>query len=306
MRQNLTDLQRVSEEGENGMIVGTRESALAMAQTVEFKDLLKKMYPDIPCEIQGITSFGDVDLKTHLKDMGGSGVFVRELDEALLSGKVDVTVNSLKDIPVVTDPRITVAAVLPRADTRDACIPMAFEDLVCGTILGTSSVRREWMVKTSRANIRLKPLRGNMNTRLSKLEAGEYSAIIIAKAGLDRLGISENVHPISKEKFIPAAGQGAIAIECRSDDKITLDLLRTLDDPRTRAEVETERAILRYMDAGCSSPIGVNAEINGDTMRILAVSFINSPPVRIDITFPTEERMEKAKEIANRLVGTKR
>ena len=285
------------------MIAGTRESALAMTQTLEFKKRFEKKHPGIACEIQGITSTGDVDLKTHLKDMGGSGVFVRELDEALISGKVDVTVNSLKDIPVVTDPRITVAAVLPRADVRDACIPIAYEDLVCGTILGTSSVRREWMVKTTRANIRLKPLRGNMNTRLAKLEAGEYSAIIMAKAGLDRLGISENVHPISKEKFIPAAGQGAIAVECRSDDKETIELLKALDDPKTRMEVETERDVLRYMNAGCSSPIGVNAEINDDKMRILAVSFVNSPPVRLNITFPVENRKEKAKEVADRLMG---
>ncbi len=285
------------------MIAGTRESALAMTQTLEFKKRFEKRYPGIACEIQGITSTGDVDLKTHLKDMGGSGVFVRELDEALISGKVDVTVNSLKDIPVVTDPRITVAAVLPRADVRDACIPVAYENLICGTILGTSSVRREWMVKTTRANIRLKPLRGNMNTRLAKLEAGEYSAIIMAKAGLDRLGISENVHPISKEKFIPAAGQGAIAVECRSDDKETIELLKALDDPKTRMEVETERDVLRYMNAGCSSPIGVNAEINDEEMRILAVSFVNSPPVRLDITFPVENRKEKAKEVADRLMG---
>lgn len=287
------------------MIAGTRESALAMAQTMEFKARFEKVHPGVLCEVQGITSSGDVDLKTHLKDMGGSGVFVRELDDALISGKVDVTVNSLKDIPVVTDPRITVAAILPRADVRDACIPMAFEDMVCGTILGTSSVRREWMVKTSRANIRLKPIRGNMNTRLAKLDAGEYSAIIMAKAGLDRLGISENVHPISKEKFIPAAGQGAIAVECRSDDVETLELLKTLDDPKTRAEVETERAVLKHMNAGCSSPIGVNAEITEDTMRILAVSFVNTPPARMDITFPVGERLEKAKEVADRLMGKK-
>lgn len=286
------------------MIAGTRESALAMAQTVEFKERFEKAHPGIPCTIQGITSTGDVDLKTHLKDMGGSGVFVRELDDALISGKVDVTVNSLKDIPVVTDPRITVAAILPRADVRDACIPVAFEDLAGGTILGTSSVRREWMVNTSRANIKLKPLRGNMNTRLAKLEAGEYSAIIMAKAGLDRLSISKNVHPISKEKFIPAAGQGAIAVECRSDDKETLELLKALDDPKTRAEVETERSVLRSMNAGCSSPIGVNAEIIGDQMRILAVSFVNSPPVRLDVTFPVEERVKKAKEVADKLMGT--
>ena len=288
------------------MIAGTRESNLAMAQTVEFKHRFEKAYPGMTCEIKGITSTGDIDLKTHLKDMGGSGVFVRELDDALLRGDIDVTVNSLKDIPAVMDTRLTVAAVLPRADVRDACIPVPLETLEDGRILGTSSVRRERMLGENMPGVVLKPIRGNMNTRLSKLANGDYDAILMAKAGLDRLGISENVHPIPKDKFIPAAGQGAIAIECRADDTETIRLLQKLDDKKTRTEVKAERDILRFMNAGCSSPIGINAEVLGDKMRIVAVTYVFGEPIRVDTTFPLEQVEQKTREIADILMNKRK
>ena len=288
------------------MIAGTRESNLAMAQTVEFKHRFEEAYPGMTCEIKGITSTGDIDLKTHLKDMGGSGVFVRELDDALLRGDIDVTVNSLKDIPAVMDKRLTVAAVLPRADVRDACIPVPLETLEDGRILGTSSVRRERMLGENMPGVVLKPIRGNMNTRLSKLANGDYDAILMAKAGLDRLGISENVHPIPKDKFIPAAGQGAIAIECRADDTETIRLLQKLDDKKTRTEVKAERDILRFMNAGCSSPIGINAEVLGDSMRIIAVTYVFGEPIRVDTTFPLEQVEQKTREIADILMNKRK
>ncbi len=288
------------------MIAGTRESNLAMAQTVEFKYRFEEAYPGRTCEIKGITSTGDIDLKTHLKDMGGSGVFVRELDDALLRGDIDVTVNSLKDIPAVMDKRLTVAAVLPRADVRDACIPVPLETLEDGRILGTSSVRRERMLGENMPGVVLKPIRGNMNTRLSKLANGDYDAILMAKAGLDRLGISENVHPIPKDKFIPAAGQGAIAIECRADDTETIRLLQKLDDKKTRTEVKAERDILRFMNAGCSSPIGINAEVLGDKMRIIAVTYVFGEPIRVDTTFPLEQVEQKTREIADILMNKRK
>ncbi|MCQ2071218.1 MAG: hydroxymethylbilane synthase [archaeon] len=287
------------------MIAGTRESQLAMAQTLQFKEVIEKAVPGLVCEIKGMTSFGDVDLQTHLKNMGGTGVFVRELDAALLAGKVDVTVNSLKDIPTVMDERLVVAAVLPRADVRDAMMPMPLEDVPADGVVGTSSVRREKMLNAARPGLGIKTIRGNMNTRMEKLENGEYTSILMAKAGLDRLGITEGVNAIDKELFIPAAGQGAIAVECRADDKETLELLKKIDDAKTRAEVKAERDVLRHMNAGCTSPIGVNAELNGDEMRMLAISYINDPPIRIDITFPLSEVDIKTKEIANTLLGKK-
>ena len=152
----------------------------------------------------------------------------------------------------------------------------------------------------------LKPIRGNMNTRLNKLANGDYDAILMAKAGLDRLGISENVHPIPKDKFIPAAGQGAIAIECRADDTETIELLKKLDDRKTRTEVKAERDILRYMNAGCSSPIGINAEVLGDKMRIIAVTYVFKEPIKVDATFPLEEIESKTREIADILMNKRK
>ncbi|WP_201013887.1 hydroxymethylbilane synthase [Candidatus Methanomethylophilus sp. 1R26] len=213
------------------MKAGSRTSSLAMAQAEEFKAAFEKACAEV-CQIVGITSHGDKDVTTHLANMGGIGVFVKELEEALAAGEIDCTVNSLKDIPAKIDPRFTVAAVLPRADVRDATIPLPLDKMVCGTILGTSSVRRERMIRAFNPTIRIKTLRGNMNTRISKLEAGEYNAIVMAKAGLDRLGISYQVNPVDKRILVPAAGQGAIGIECRADDAATIEKLRKLDDAR--------------------------------------------------------------------------
>lgn len=283
------------------MIAGSRESQLAMVQAEEFKTLLERKTGEV-CEIKGIASAGDKDLKTHLANMGGTGVFVKELEEALLKGEIDCTVNSLKDIPAQLDPRFVVAAVLPRADVRDAIIPASLEQLQCGAIIGTSSVRREMMLRASKPSLRVKTLRGNMNTRLNKLAEGEYNAIVMAKAGLDRLGIERDVHPIDKHVFVPAAGQGAIGIECRADDAKTIEILRKVDDAKTRTEVKLERDILRHMNAGCSSPIGVNAELVDGMIKLVAVSFTSMPAVRIVTEFPVAEADEKAREIADRLL----
>ncbi|TQS81845.1 MAG: hydroxymethylbilane synthase [Methanomethylophilus alvi] len=284
------------------MKAGSRTSSLAMAQAEEFKAAFEKACAEV-CQIVGITSHGDKDVTTHLANMGGIGVFVKELEEALAAGEIDCTVNSLKDIPAKIDPRFTVAAVLPRADVRDATIPLPLDKMVCGTILGTSSVRRERMIRAFNPTIRIKTLRGNMNTRISKLEAGEYNAIVMAKAGLDRLGISYQVNPVDKRILVPAAGQGAIGIECRADDAATIEKLRKLDDAKTRTEVGIERSILRAMGAGCSSPVGINAELNGSTVSLIAVSFIPDVPVRVMTSFDVSESEAKIAEIAARLKG---
>lgn len=283
------------------MIAGSRESQLAMAQTEEFRERLEKITGE-KCEIKGITSSGDKDTETALTAMGGTGVFVKELEEALLRGEIDCAVSSLKDIPINMDPRFTVAAILPRGDVRDALVPASLQDLQCGAIIGTSSARREMLLRATKPSLRVKSIRGNMNTRLDKLNNGEYTAVILAKAGLDRLGIDRNVHPIDKHVFVPAAGQGAIAVECRKDDAKTIELLKKIDDAKTRAEVEFEGKILELMGAGCSSPVGINAELDGDTMKLIAVSFIDIVPVRISAEFPASEAMSHAQEIADRLM----
>ncbi|AGI48197.1 porphobilinogen deaminase [Thermoplasmatales archaeon BRNA1] len=285
------------------MIVGSRESQLAMLQTEEFIRRLKKKMPEIECETRGITSSGDIDLKTSLKDMGGTGVFVRELDDLLKKGEIDVTVNSLKDIPAFIDEELTIGAVLPRAAVEDALYPIPWEKLSCGAIVGTSSMRRAMMIRARKPDIRIKDIRGNMNTRLQKVNDEVYNAIVVAKAAMDRMGEDLNVYPIDKNIVIPAAGQGAIAVECRKDDKETLEILKKVDHAKTRIEVTFERDVLRYMNAGCSSPIGVNAEVTeDDEIKVLAASFVPDVPVRLSETFPVDDAPEKAKEIAAKLM----
>lgn len=285
------------------MIAGSRESALAMKQTEMFRDRLTAAgFP--ACEIKGITSHGDIDLATSLKDMGGTGVFVRELDEALLNGEVDVTVNSLKDIPAELTPGLVIGALLPRDDVRDALVPVGLDDLGCGAIVGTSSVRREMILRTVKPAVRTKPIRGNIQTRLRKVQTEEYTATIMAMAGLDRLGLADSAHPLDKHVFIPAAGQGAIAVECRADDTQTLAVLKKLDDTQTRTEVHAERTILRLMNAGCSSPIGINAEVTDDQIHLIAISFDYSVrPIRVDTTFAIKDTDQELPRIADILLG---
>lgn len=286
------------------MKAGTRESRLAMRQTEMFKEYMADMVPDVDVEIVGITSAGDKDLCTPLKDMGGQGVFVRELDEALLAGKVDVTVNSLKDVPTAMGDDLVIGAVLPRNDVRDAMIPVSVDELSCGAIVGTSSPRRVMQLRTLDPKLRIKDLRGNVDTRMERLNNGEYTAIVMAMAGMERLNMDVGAHPIPKEKMVPAAAQGAIGIECRADDKDTLAILSEIDDEKTHIEVAAERDILRIMKAGCTSPIGINAEVKGKRMRILAVSFdYTVKPVRVDETFALSEVDERVESIAKRLMG---
>lgn len=285
------------------MIAGSRKSELAMRQAEMFNECLADA--GLPaCEIRGITATGDVDLVSPLKDMGGEGVFVRELDEALLRKEIDVSVNSLKDIPVKMDARLTIGAYLPRDDPRDALVPLDLNDIGCGAIIGTSSVRREMILRTVKPLSRVKPIRGNIRTRLEKLTTEEYSAILMAKAGIDRLNLDIPCHPLPKEMFVPAAGQGAIAVECRTDDAATIAKLAQIDDAKTRTEVTAERTVLGLMNAGCSSPIGINAEVTGQHVRLLGISFdYSARPIRLDTTFPLRELDTKLPAVADFLMS---
>ena len=255
------------------MKVGTRESELAMKQTQLFLDCLKETEPSVETEIVPMRSSGDIDLKTSLDKLQGFGAFVRELDAALLDGKIDVAVNSMKDMPVDVPNGLCVPAVLKRADPRDVCIPCALEDLKPGSVVGTSSIRRAAMVKELRPDLKTDVLRGNVRTRLAKLDEGKYDAIILAKAGMDRLEVKRPMVPIDIMDFVPAPAQGVIALVCRSDDEKTRSILSKLNDEKTFREAELERRIMKAMGAGCSSPIGVNASYTGSAFRLEAVSY---------------------------------
>lgn len=286
------------------MRAGTRESQLAMRQTEIFKEYMGEECPGVEVEVVGITSAGDRDQETPLREMGGIGAFVRELDEALIERRIDVSVNSLKDVPVSMDPRLTIGAVLPRDDPSDAIVPLALEDLACGAIIGTSSVRRQRLMRTIDPKVRIKDVRGNLQTRLNMVDQGEVHAVIVSMAGLQRMGWEDGAHPVSKMKMVPAAGQGTIAVECRAEDTEVREILKKIDDEKTRTEVSAEREILRLMGAGCSSPIGINAEIDRRKIRIIGVSFDYGPaPIRVCEEFPLSELNDRIPKIATKLLG---
>ncbi|MDR0778226.1 MAG: hydroxymethylbilane synthase, partial [Methanomassiliicoccaceae archaeon] len=225
------------------MIAGTRGSRLALTQTSIFAEAMAE-HSVIP-SVKIIKTAGDTDQLTDLKDMGGYGAFVRELDNALLAREIDVSVNSMKDVPVLGRGEITIGAVLKRASCEDVILPMPLEDLPHGAVVGSSSVRRSAILKSIRPDLEIRGLRGNVETRLGKLDKGDYDAIILAKAGFERLGIKREMHTLSTKEFVPAPGQGAIAIACRSSDAEILDILKNVDDAEARMETDAERTIMR-------------------------------------------------------------
>ena len=283
------------------MIIGTRDSALAMRQTEIFTESLKRMHPKQRFTIKAMKSSGDLDLSAPLDQLQGFGAFVRELDAALLSEEIDVSVNSMKDMPVTMPEGLCVAAVLKRADVRDVILPLNINELPLGAKVGTSSIRRKAELKAIRPDIIPLPLRGNIQTRLSKLDAGEYDSIILAKAGLDRLSLDRRMHILSLDSFVPAPAQGAIAIVCRSDDKSVREIVNKVNDPATETEVTLEREIMRMIGAGCSSPVGINASIEGECLRVRAVSFEAVPPMRLNALLPIEYSQKDLKKISKKL-----
>ncbi len=286
------------------MIVGTRESKLAMRQTEIFQQLMAERNPEEKVEVISMKALGDIDLTSPLNEMSGVGAFVRELDEAMLQHKIDASVNSLKDIPTKMADGLTVVAIFERDSPEDVILPCPLEDLPKGAKVGTSSVRRMRLIQSIRPDIQITQLRGNIHTRLNKLDNGDYDAIILAKAGLERMGIDRPMHTMDKKVFIPAPGQGTIAVECRSDDKKNIELLKKLDHAETRAAVDAEREIMRIMGAGCSAPVGINAEVDGDKIVIGAIAFDYTPePRKVETTIPLKHDAQVLQDIADYLTG---
>ena len=286
------------------MRVGTRESKLAMRQTEIFCDRMAKLNPDVQVEVVGMKSLGDIDLTSPLNALSNTGAFVRELDDAIKKGSIAASVNSLKDIPITMDDELTVVAIFERDSDEDVILPCPLEDLPKGAKVGTASVRREHMLKEVRPDLEIVPLRGNIHTRLDKLDRGEYDAIILAKAGLDRMGIERPMFVLDKKQFIPAPAQGAIAVECRKDDAETRRILQKLDHMPTRLAVGVERSIMSLMGAGCSSPVGINATVDGDVITVSAVSYGYTPePRRAVVELPVDYVMDEVLGIAEYLTG---
>lgn len=286
------------------MRVGTRDSRLAMRQTEIFCDEMRKTNPDVRIDVVPMKAMGDLDQKTPLDSMPATGAFTRELDEAIVECRIDASVNSLKDVPTRMDPALEVVAVFERDADNDVILPCALEDLPPGSRVGTSSVRRSMMIANARPDLAILPLRGNIHTRLRKLDDGEYDAIVLAQAGLDRMGIERPMHPLDKSVFVPAPAQGAIAVECRSDDVEAKRVLSRLDHGATRVAVTVEREIMRLMGAGCSAPVGINASVEDDVIRIRAASFYDGDrPRRVDAMIPLDHSEDDLAAIADHLMG---
>jgi len=261
------------------LTIATRESALARWQAEHIRERLVAHYPGLRVDLLGITTEGDRRLASSLAKIGGKGLFVKELENALADGRADLAVHSMKDVPMQLPPGFTIAAITAREDPRDAFVSSRYRglaELPAGAALGTSSLRRESQVRARYPHLDVRPLRGNVNTRLRKLDQGQYAAIILAVAGLKRLGLGARIRAIlGPEDSLPAAGQGALGIECRSQRADLLELLPPLDDPASAWCVRAERAVSRALSGSCVVPLGAYAEPAGGQVYLRA--FVASP-----------------------------
>jgi len=289
------------------IVIATRESALALWQAHEVQKLLAHACPGIEVLILGMTTEGDRKVDSSLAKIGGKGLFVKELEEAIARGEADVAVHSMKDVPMDLLAGHIIAATLERADPRDAFVSNTYSEILAlphGACVGTSSLRRESQVRAARPDLRIEPLRGNVPTRIRKLDEGEYDGILLAAAGLKRLGLEQRITALlPTETSLPAAGQGAIGIECRADRRELVQLLAALNHSATALAVRAERAVARALAGSCTVPLAAYAEVTGDAMRLRG--YVGSPDgtrtARDAVEGPALEPEATGIALANRL-----
>ena len=253
------------------IIIGTRGSKLALWQAAWVQSELQKLYPDLVIELNKIKTTGDKILDVPLAKIGGKGLFVKEIEEALLKHHADIAVHSMKDVPTEFPENLHLAVICKREDPRDAFLSRirnsqftirAFRELPNGALVGTSSLRRSCQLLNRRPDVKIKQLRGNLDTRIRKLDEGQFEAIIVAAAGVKRLGLKDRITEIlSDDVSLPAIGQGAIGIECRVNDETINNLIAPLNHPETAVCVKAERAFLERLEGGCQVPIAAHARI---------------------------------------------
>jgi hydroxymethylbilane synthase len=252
------------------LVIATRESALAMWQARHVQGRLAALYPRASVELLGLTTQGDQILDRPLAAIGGKGLFIKELEVAMAEGRADLAVHSLKDVPMEMPPGFALAAIAAREDPRDAFVSNHFASLAelpAGAIVGTSSLRREAQLRERHAGLEVRPLRGNVNTRLRKLDEGQYDAIILAAAGLKRLGFGARIRDlIDLQDSLPAPGQGALALECRADRPDVTAALAPLVDLASTLAVTAERAFARALSGSCHTPLAAYATWQGGTL----------------------------------------
>ena len=289
--------------------IATRKSPLALWQANFVKDRLEALHPDLQVELVPMSTQGDKILDTPLAKVGGKGLFVKELETAMLEGRADIAVHSMKDVPVEFPDGLGLHTICEREDPRDAFVSNHFnqiDELPQGAVVGTSSLRRQCQLRAARPDLVIRDLRGNVNTRLAKLDAGEYDAIILAAAGLKRLEMAHRIAAfIEPEQSLPANGQGAVGIECRLDDHELHALLAPLEHPETRIRVLTERAMNRALQGGCQVPIGAYALVQGEEvwLRGLVGSPDGSRVIRDEIRGPLAEGEALGHTLAQRLLA---
>lgn len=291
------------------LIIGTRQSLLALWQSNHIASLLRKQYPDCQVTLKKIVTKGDRILDVPLAQIGGKGLFTKEIETELLDGTVDLAVHSLKDMPTVLPEGLCLTAITTRANVGDAFVSnkyASFSELPQGAVLGTSSLRRKAQLLAVRPDLKIVDLRGNVDTRLRKLDEGQMDAIILAAAGLERLGHADRIREIIPTTVcLPAVGQGALAIECRSDNKEVRDMLAFLNDLPTKQATDAERAFLGLIEGGCQVPIGVHAEVENNNVKIEAViaSLDGSKVLRNNITGPAVNAADLGRKLGQQMLA---
>jgi len=292
------------------LTVATRGGALAITQTNHVVATLKRIHPGLDIEIRQITTTGDQDRRTALWNLRDTGFFTSQLEDALMAGEADFAVHSFKDLPTAEPEGLTIAAVFDRNFVEDSLVSASpadsIEQLPTGARIGTSSLRRAAQLKHLRSDLEPTPIRGNVQTRLDKLETDDFDAVLLARAGLERLDLAGRISFIfDPTVFVPAPAQGALGIQTRADDTETNKIIAAIDDQGARTTTSAERTILTTMQCGCHAPVGAYAKITGEEIDIRA--FISQPQggnfIRREIKGPAENAIRLAEQIANELLN---
>jgi len=293
------------------LTIATRESPLALWQAEFVQSTLRQAHPGLDVQLLGMTSRGDQLLDVPLAKVGGKGLFVKELEAALLDGSADIAVHSMKDVPMEFPEGLGLGVICAREDPSDAFVSNRFQalaELPAASVVGTSSLRRECQLRARRPDLQVKFLRGNVNTRLRKLDEGEYDAIILASAGLIRLGFAQRIaQRMGLADSLPAGGQGAVGIELRTGDTEVLALLQTVHDEPTARRVTAERAMNRRLEGGCQVPIACYADFVGDGEQLLLRGLVGKPDgsqlLRAEATAPAAEAEQLGVRVAEDLLS---
>jgi hydroxymethylbilane synthase len=289
------------------LIIATRESPLALSQAEWVKAQLQKLHPQLAVELLGMTTQGDRRLDVALRKIGGKGLFVKELEEALLDGRADIAVHSIKDMPMELPEGLCIPVICEREEPRDAFVSNHYSSVMTlprSAVVGTASLRRQTQLRALRSDLELVDLRGNMNTRLKRLDDGDFAAIILAGAGLKRLGMPERIRAyFSVEESLPAAGQGALGIECREDAELVKQLIAPLNHLITAQAVTAERAVCRRLQGGCQVPLAAYAEVHHGQLllRALVSNYAGTRILRAKLTGAAENADDIGKRVGEEL-----